>query len=463
MDHNTAKKLKAIVGVDNFSSAPEDLLAYSYDGSGLEYLPAGVVFPGSVTEISRIMKLASEISLPVIPRGAGTGMTGGSLAVRGGLILAVSRLNQIIEIDRVNQVAVVEPGIITGQFQAKARKLGLFYPPDPASLNFCTIGGNVANGAGGPSAVKYGVTRDYVLGLEVVLPDGSIIHTGVRTAKGVVGYDLTRLFIGSEGTLGIITKIILRLLALPTAKGTFLVLTSSLVQAANLVTEILQHGLLPSTLEYMDKTALRAVARYFPEPLPSAAGALLLIEVDGDDEEVEIEGRRLFVLLQNRQAAGNVLEVRRANGEEEVTALWEARRAISPAAFQLKPHKISEDVVVPRSRIPDLVAFAETLAAELGLPILTFGHAGDGNIHVNIMLDKEDPAELQKGLAAKERLFAHVLDLSGTLSGEHGVGLTKAPFLAMELEGPSIRIMRQIKKVFDPLNIMNPGKMFPES
>ena len=462
MDHTTAKKLKAIVGVDNFTSAPEDLLAYSYDGSGLEYLPAGVVFPGTTSEIRRIMELASRILLPVIPRGAGTGMTGGSLAVHGGLILALSRLNRIIEIDQANQVAVVEPGVITGQFQAEARKLGLFYPPDPASLNFCTIGGNVANGAGGPSAVKYGVTRDYVLGLEVVLPDGGIIHTGVRTAKGVVGYDLTRLFIGSEGTLGIITKIILRLMTLPGAKRTFLVLTRSLAQAAKLVTEILRRGILPSTLEYMDKTALWVVARYFPEPLPAATGALLLIEVDGDEEEVDIEGKRLFALLQNRPEGGEVLEVRQAKEQGEITALWEARRAISPAAFQLKPHKISEDVVVPRSRIPDLVEFAEVLAEELDLPILTFGHAGDGNIHVNIMLDKENQAELQKGLAAKERLFARVLELSGTLSGEHGVGLTKAPFLGMELDGPSISIMRQIKKVFDPLNIMNPGKMFPE-
>jgi glycolate oxidase len=463
MDHNTAKKLKAIVGADNFTSAPEDLLAYSYDGSGLEYLPAGVVFPGTTTEISRIMELAAGISLPVIPRGAGTGMTGGSLAVRGGLILALSRLNRIVEIDQANQIAVVEPGVITGQFQAEVRKLGLFYPPDPASLNFCTIGGNVANGAGGPSAVKYGVTRDYVLGLEVVLADGSIIHSGVRTAKGVVGYDLTRLFIGSEGTLGIITKIILRLLALPVAKRTFLVLTRSLVQAANLVAEILQSGLLPSTLEYMDKTTLRAVARYFPEPLPAAAGALLLIEVDGDEQTVEIQGERLLALLRNREEAGNLLEVRQAKDRAEITALWEARRAISPAAFELKPHKISEDVVVPRSRIPALVAFTELLAEELNLPILTFGHAGDGNIHVNIMLDKENPAELQKGLTAKKRLFSHVLELSGTLSGEHGVGLTKAPFLAMELDAPSIRIMRQIKKVFDPRNIMNPGKMFPAS
>jgi len=375
----------------------------------------------------------------------------------------LSRLNRIVEIDRDNQVGVVEPGVITGQFQAEVKKLDLFYPPDPASLNFCTIGGNVANGAGGPSAVKYGVTRDYVLGLEVVLPDGSIIHTGVRTAKGVVGYDLTRLFVGSEGTLGLITKITLRLLTLPAEKNTFLVLTHDLAQAARLVAEILQGGLLPSTLEYMDKTALATVARYFPVTLPAATGALLLIEVDGDSQTVENQGVKLLSLLHKCQASGEVLEVRQAKGEAEAEALWKARRSISPASFQLKPHKISEDVVVPRSRIPDLVAFTEALADELDLPILTFGHAGDGNIHVNIMLDRDNPVELDKGLAAKKRLFAHVLDLGGTLSGEHGVGLTKAPFVARELDESSIRIMQQIKKVFDPRNIMNPGKMFSDA
>ncbi len=463
MDHNTAKKLKAIVGADNFTTAPEELLSYSYDGSGLEYLPSAVAFPGSAAEIGVIMKLATDISLPVIPRGAGTGMTGGALAVRGGLVLALSRLNRIVEIDRDNQVAVVEPGVITGQFQAEVKKLGLFYPPDPASLNFCTIGGNVANGAGGPSAVKYGVTRDYVLGLEVVLPDGSIIHTGVRTAKGVVGYDLTRLFVGSEGTLGLITKITLRLLALPAEKNTFLVLTPDLAQAARLVAEILQGGILPSTLEYMDKTALTTVARYFPVTLPAATGALLLIEVDGDSQAVENQGAKLLGLLHKHRTTGEILEIRQAKGMAEIEALWAARRSISPASFQLKPHKISEDVVVPRSRIPDLVAFTEALADELDLPILTFGHAGDGNIHVNIMLDRDNPAELNKGLAAKKRLFAHVLDLNGTLSGEHGVGLTKAPFVARELDESSIRIMQQIKKVFDPRNIMNPGKMFSDA
>jgi glycolate oxidase len=463
MDRDTITHLKTIVGAEHLTTAKEDLLSYSYDSSGLEYLPGAVAFPGSSDEISRIMKLACRTSFPVIPRGAGTGMTGGSLAAKGGLVLVLSRFTKIIEIDRENQVAVVEPGVITGQFQAAVRKVGLFYPPDPASLNFCTIGGNVANGAGGPSAVKYGVTRDYVLGLEVVLPDGNIIHTGVRTAKGVVGYDLTRLFVGSEGTLGLITKVTLRLLALPAEKSTFLVLTSSLAQAAKLVAEILNYGILPSTLEYMDKTAILTVADKFPGKLPAATEALLLIEVDGDRSSVEVQCKKLSHFLDSRRASANILEIRQAVDLQEAEALWKARRSISPASFMLRPHKISEDIVVPRSKIPELVKFAEAMGEELGLPILTFGHAGDGNIHVNIMLDKENPQELQKGLEAKNRLFTQVLALTGTLSGEHGVGMTKAPYLSLELEEPSLNIMRRIKHVFDPENILNPGKIFPEA
>jgi glycolate oxidase len=463
MNKSILNKLQKVVGTEYVTSAREDLISYSYDSSGLEYLPTAVIFPGSTAEISAIMKLASGERFPVIPRGAGTGMTGGSLAVQGGLVLVLSRLNRILEIDRQNQVAVVEPGVITGKLQEAVKQEGLFYPPDPASLHFCTIGGNVANGAGGPSAVKYGVTRDYVLGLEVVLANGNVIHTGVRTAKGVVGYDLTRLFVGSEGTLGLISKIILRLLALPPAKSTFLVLTSSMNSTANLVAEILHNGILPSTLEYMDKTTIMTVADHFPEILPPGTEALLLIEVDGDEPIVRLQSRRLFEFLENRRAAANILQIEQAQHPVDIENIWKARREISPASFKLKPHKISEDIVVPRSKIPDLVAFTEAMSRELGLPILTFGHAGDGNIHVNIMLDKEQPEELQKGLTAKERLFVHVLDLAGTLSGEHGVGLTKAPYLTLELEEASVRLMRQIKEVFDPQHILNPGKIFPES
>jgi glycolate oxidase len=460
MNKNTVKKIQSIVGDAHLATAREDLMCYSYDGTGMEYMPTAVAFPGSAVEICSIMELANQELFPVIPRGAGTGMTGGSLPVQGGLVLVMSRLNRILEVDAENQVAVVEPGVITGQFQTAVRKEGLFYPPDPASRDFCTMGGNVAECSGGPSAVKYGVTRDYVLGLEVVLPDGRLMHTGVRTAKGVVGYDLTRLFIGSEGTLGIITKIVVRLLALPTHKKTYLVLTDSLRQATVLVSEILKRGILPNTLEYMDQTALHVVKEYLSLELPQSARALLLVEVDGDEKSTEEQGKKFLGLLADRQTYPGILEVRQAHNEKEVDDLWKARRSISPATYKLRPHKISEDVVVPKTKIPQLVDFTEKLSRELGIVVLTFGHAGDGNIHVNIMVDKDNQEEYQKGQTAKRRLFEHVMSLSGTLSGEHGIGITKAPYLSLELDETSLAIMQNIKNVFDPNNILNPGKIF---
>lgn len=460
MDRNIIKKIEAIVGTKHIATDREDLMCYSYDGTGMEFMPAAIVFPGSAEEISAIMQLANRELFPVIPRGAGTGMTGGALPVAGGLVLATSRMNRILEIDTENQIAVVEPGVITGQFQAAVQREGLFYPPDPASRDFCTMGGNVAECAGGPSAVKYGVTRDYVLGLEVVLPDGRLMHTGVRTAKGVVGYDFTRLFIGSEGTLGIVCKIIVRLLALPTHTKSFLVLTESLQQAALLVAEILKSGLLPSTLEYMDSTALGVVNDFLPLELGENTRAMLLIEVDGDEKSTAAQGGKLLSMLADRQRFPEILEVRQAKNDREVEELWKARRSISPATFKLRPHKISEDVVVPRSKIPQLVDFTEKISQELGIVILTFGHAGDGNIHVNIMVDKNDREEFEKGQQAKERLFEHVMTLGGTLSGEHGVGITKASFLPLELDKTSLELMQKIKTLFDPNNILNPGKIF---
>ncbi len=460
MNKYTVKKIQAIVGKAHLATAREDLMCYSYDGTGMEYMPTAVAFPGSAEEICSIMELASQELFPVIPRGAGTGMTGGSLPVQGGLVLVMSRLNRILEVDAENQVAVVEPGVITGQFQTAVRKEGLFYPPDPASRDFCTMGGNVAECSGGPSAVKYGVTRDYVLGLEVVLPDGRLMHTGVRTAKGVVGYDLTRLFIGSEGTLGIITKIVVRLLALPTHKKTYLVLTDSLRQATVLVSEILKRGIVPNTLEYMDQTALHVVKEHLSLELPQSARALLLVEVDGDEKSTEEQGKKFLGLLADRQTYPGILEVRQAHNEKEVDDLWKARRSISPATYKLRPHKISEDVVVPKTKIPQLVDFTEKLSRELDIVVLTFGHAGDGNIHVNIMVDKDNQEEYQKGQTAKRRLFEHVMSLSGTLSGEHGIGITKAPYLSLELDETSLVLMQNIKNVFDPNNILNPGKIF---
>lgn len=457
MNQDTIHRLREIVGPEQVTTVPEELACYSYDGTGREYSPAAVAFPGSSEEIRRIMALASATPFPVVPRGAGTGMSGGSLPVAGGLVLVLSRLNRILEIDRENHLAVVEPGVITGDLRAEAARHGLYYPPDPASLQFCTMGGNVAECAGGPSAVKYGVTRDYVLGLEAVLPDGRLIHTGVRTAKGVVGYDLTRLLVGSEGTLAVITKITVKLLPAPEARSTLLVLCRTMVEATRLVGSILAHHT-PCTLEYMDRTALAIVRDKLPSPFPAEAGALLLIELDGRADTVPLATQGLTDFLQSQPG---IIQSRTAENAAEAQQLWAARRAISPAAFSLKPHKMSEDVVVPRSRLPELVSCTEALGRELGVVIFTFGHAGDGNIHVNIMLDRNVPQEVRQAEAAKQLLFAAVLRLGGTLSGEHGVGLTKAPYLALELDQPTLALMRQIKNLFDPQNILNPGKIFP--
>jgi glycolate oxidase len=458
MDKDIIKKITDIVGRDHCTTNLEDLHCYSYDGTGKTFLPDVVAFPDSSTQIAALMRLASAHPFPVVARGAGSGMTGGSLPIHGGLVLSLSRLNHILEIDRDNQIAIVEPGVITGEFQQEVKKFGLFYPPDPASLKFCTMGGNAAECAGGPSAVKYGVTKDYIIGLEIVLANGDILTTGTRTEKGVVGYDLTRLFVGSEGTLGIITKIITRLIPLPEHKETFLISSRSLSQATTLVAEILNHNIRPCTLEYMDRTALGLVAKLLPElPAPDIE-AMLLLELDGSKDSVLEQTERLHKLL----STSSQCIIKQATTETERQDLWLARRSISPATFQLSPHKISEDVVVPRTRIPDLVRFTENLAQELDLTILTFGHAGDGNIHVNIMLDRDREDQLNKGEIARERLFRKVVKLAGTLSGEHGIGITKSSFLSLELNDTALNVMKQLKKLFDPQGILNPGKIFPK-
>lgn len=459
MEKRILRQLTDIVGPENISTAEAELSCASYDGTGREYRPEAVVWPSTVAEVSKIMMIAHRQGVPVVPRGAGSGMTGGALPIRGGLVLAMAKFNRIHLIDEANQTAIVEPGVVTGVLQAEVRRHGLFYPPDPASLKFCTIGGNVAEGAGGPSAVKYGVTRDYVKGLEVVLADGRVIHTGVRTDKGVVGYDLTRLFVGSEGTLGIITKVILRLIPQPQAKETFLVLMDSMAEAASLVARVLSR-FTPCTLEFMDRTALAIVADQLPMALPAGTEAVLLIELDGTTAAVASEGAELDAYLVGQPG---VRLVRRAEDQEEVDRLWAARRGVSPAAFKLRPHKMGEDVVVPRTKIPELVACAEGLARELDMAIFCFGHAGDGNIHVNIMLDRADPAQVANAEIARQRIFARVIELSGTLSGEHGVGITKSSSLGMELDPDTIAVMQGIKQALDPAGILNPGKIFPQN
>ena len=335
----------------------ETLHCYSYDSSKQTYLPDVVVLPDSTKQMIAILQLANKHSIPVVARGAGSGTTGGALPVRGGIVVSTSRMNKILEIDNENLIGIVEPGVITGEFQQQLKQHRLMYPPDPASLKFCTMGGNVAECAGGPSAVKYGVTKDSILGLEVVLANGDILNTGTRTEKGVVGYDLTRLFIGSEGTLGIITKIITRLQPLPECKETFLLQSDSLHKTTALVATILQQNIQPCTLEYMDKTATELVSGLLPEKIPETVQAMLIIEIDGNTKQVAAQCDQLQKLVETLPHC--VLQ--RATNDEEIEKIWLARRSISPACFQLSASKTSEDVVVPRSRIPELVSFCEAL------------------------------------------------------------------------------------------------------
>jgi glycolate oxidase len=457
LSDSTFSKLQNIVGKTNCTRNREDLACYAYDATARTYMPDAVLFPQNAQEISTVVNLANKAGFFVIPRGAGSGMTGGSLAVKGGVVLVMARMNRIVKIDKDNLIAHVEPGVVTGRFHKAVEKEGLFYPPDPSSSEFSTLGGNVAECAGGPSAVKYGVTRDYVLGLEAVLPTGEIISTGVQTAKGVVGYDLTRLLVGSEGTLGIITRMTLRLLPQPEVVRVMTAVFDKIASAAETVSEIIRSGTIPRAIEFMDNASIRCVAGHLKIALPVEAEALLLIEEDGKPDEVDLALERIKALCLSRGAKR--VEIARTKAEAE--NLWRARKAISPALFQYGPDKINEDIVVPRSKIPDMVKKISALRAETGLTMVSFGHAGDGNIHFNIMLDKKNEAELKKAEGAVEALFDYTLRLGGTISGEHGIGITKAPYLAKEIGNDAMNLMKKIKKLFDPNGILNPGKIFP--
>lgn len=449
--------LKSIVGDNNLKTDPQDLLCYSYDATQMEFLPNAVVYPLNTQEVALILQLANREKIPVFPRGAGSGFSGGSLPKGGGIVLVTTRMNKILKIDADNLIALVEPGVITGQLQQEVERAGLFYPPDPASLKYSTLGGNVAECAGGPRAVKYGVTRDYVLGLEVVLPTGDIIKTGGETMKGVVGYDLTRLLCGSEGTLGIITAITLKLLPLPEAKKTMLAVFSTIDGAARAVSTIISGKIIPSTLEFMDSAAIKCVSAHSRIELPDKAGAVLLIEVDGDSDQVEKQAQQIHDLI----APLDLISFKAAQDARETEELWETRRSVSPSLRRVNPHKINEDIVVPRNKVPDIIRRINKISERYAIPIVNFGHAGDGNIHVNIMIDRNVPEQEKNANQAVKEVFAATLELGGTMSGEHGVGLSKAPYIEMELNPAQISTMQAVKMALDPNNILNPGKIFP--
>lgn len=455
--HSIVEQLRAIVGSENVATDKQDMICYGYDATQMEFLPSAVVHPADPQQVAAVLKLANRERFPVFPRGAGSGFTGGSLPKAGGVVLVTTRMNRILRIDTENLIAEVEPGVVTEEFQLAVEKLGLFYPPDPASLKFSTLGGNVAENAGGPRCVKYGVTRDFVMGLEVVLPSGEIIRTGTETYKAVVGYDLTRLLCGSEGTLGVITKIIFKLLPLPEAKKTMLTIFDSIDGAAKAVSTIIGAKIIPTTLEFMDYATLQCVERRFSLGIPAEGRAVLLIEVDGDKDLIEKQAARIQELI----APLGLVQCKIAKDAAESEALWKVRRLVSPSLRDVNPHKFNEDIVVPRSKVPEVIRRIEQIQQKYDIPIVNFGHAGDGNIHVNVMINKDLPGQEEKAHEAIKEVFQAALDLNGTMSGEHGVGLAKQPYIELELSPVQIATMEAIKLALDPNNILNPGKIFP--
>jgi glycolate oxidase len=456
MERRIQKKLAQILGKEHLLTDWENRTCYGYDATNRLFLPDAVVFPGTTNEISEIVRLANQHRFPVIPRGAGSGFTGGSVPVQRGVVLSLERMNRIIEIDEADLVAVVEPGVVTGQLHRETSRKGLFFPPDPASMEFSTIGGNVAECAGGMRAFKYGVTRDYVLGLEVVLPDGEILQTGGRTIKNVVGYDLMRLFVGSEGTLGIITKITLKLIPLPGARGTIQAFFGALEDAGRAISRVLEARIFPSAMELVDRASLECVAKTRNLDFPREAQAMLLIEVDGPKVAIS----ELIHAVQEVCADFAPLSIRASCDETEAEALWAVRRAISPSLARIRPHRLNEDIVVPRSRLPEVIMRVQAIAKDHQIPIATFGHAGDGNLHVAVLHDRANRHETSRAEAALETVMRTTLELGGSISGEHGIGTSKAAFLPLEVSEVSLELMKRIKGLLDPNGVLNPGKIF---
>lgn len=450
--------LRAIVGAGHVRVDHEARARYGADALKRGHPADVVVLPANTAEVSAIARLCHDTRTPLTPRGGGTGYTGGSVPVQGGVVLSLERLNRILEIDELNLLAVVEPNVITGDLQDAVERVGLFYPPDPASLRQSVIGGNVAECAGGPRAFKYGVTKAYVLGLEAVLPNGEIIRTGGKVVKNVVGYDLTQLLVGSEGTLAIITRITLRLIPKPPMQVTMRACFPSVRHAVNAVTLLIRARVVPAALELVDGDCLEAVAQALQVRTlaPAGTAALLLLEVDGSAEQVAAEALR----VQQACLDAGATEFRRANDEAERQELWRVRRELSLSLKQITPLKFNHDVVVPKGRVPELFDLIDRLKAEFRLRIPCFGHVGDGNMHVNIMVSPDDADEIRRAHDAETVLFRGVVALEGSISGEHGIGFAKAPYLSMELTAPTIAIMKQVKLAFDPHGILNPGKIF---
>ena len=455
MDEKIKTALKDIVGENGVSDKLMDLISYSYDFSGIRYRPDGAVWATSTKQVAEIMKFASREKVIIVPRGAGTGSTGMAVPNKGGLILDLLKMNKILRVSIEDRVAVVQPGVVYNDLQKTLSPYGFFFPPDPASGSVATLGGNVATNAGGLKGAKYGSTRDYVLGLEVVLPDGRIMRTGTQCMKSASGYDMTKLFVGSEGTLGIITEIIFKIAPKPMATSTCMASFKELEQGGHSVAEIVHSGIVPSVCELLDKNIIDLLIDEAGLDLPRSE-AMMLLETDGCTQgETDFQMAKAIKIFEKNKA----IEIRKAESAREAEDLWKARRSIGGIVVGVSPNCLVEDVTVPVSNLTELIRGVEAISQKYGIHIINFGHAGDGNLHPHLFYDGKNQEEVTKVENASEELFRLACGMGGTLSGEHGIGLAKAKFMSLEHDPVAMDMMRSIKKMFDPDNILNPGKM----
>ncbi len=458
MDKAHIAYFKKLLGDDNAYFDEAHRRAYSYDATRKSFLPDGVLFPRDENDVCEILKFCNTHQIIIIPRGSGSGFTGGALAVNGGLVLGFEKyMNKILEIDLENLVARVQPGVINSALQKEVAKFGLFYPPDPASMEYSSLGGNVSENAGGMRAAKYGITKDYVMALRAVLPSGELIRAGKRTIKDVAGYNIAGILIASEGSLAVITEITLKLIALPKLKKTAMGVFDSVQSSMNAVYKTLSKGVTPVSMEFLDRLSIQAVEQKFHKGLPTDAGAILIADVDGNvKESVESD---LAVLKESFENC-NAREFRVAKDEAEAADIWFARRNCSQSINIYGTLKLNEDITVPRSKLPELLKGIEQISSKYGFKVPCFGHTGDGNVHTNVMIpDKNDEKQVQKGHEAITEIFKLAVNLGGTLSGEHGIGLSKAPFMKLAFSEAEMNLFAAIKKAFDPNNILNPHKM----
>ena len=455
---HTIQSFISLMGADKVLTDPVDRLAYGYDNSREQALPDLVVFPDNHDDVVAILQLCHEHKIPVTCRGRGTGTTGAAVPVSGGLVLSTERMTRILEVAPGDRLMVVEPGVTNQAVQQAAGEQGFFWPPDPTSSAVCTVGGNLAYNSAGPRAVKYGTPRENVLGLRAVTGTGEEIRTGVRTTKGVVGYDLTRLLIGSEGTLAVITEATLKLTPMTESTRTLQAIYADISSAAEAVSRIMAQPVVPCALEFIDGQAIEMVREYSSANLPENAGAMLMIEVDGPESAMS----QSVAAISKAAKTEGLLSLSSAKTNDEINALWATRKALSPALRNVAPKKINEDIVVPVSKMPALMTGLDGLSKQHDITIVNFGHAGNGNIHVNLLIDPDDPDQLARSRLCLDDIFSLFITLGGTLSGEHGIGLVKRDFVSREIDATSLRLMRQIKAIFDPQNILNPGKTLPQ-